>query len=135
MYEFRYIQNKSYLFKENVNDFEDVFEKIMSMGDSSERDPSQKFKDYRQQIEFIQGCKESKSLPLPLLKKIKFGSLVLDNYQINSQVAKAFGRSMHYFGTSIQSITLSNNNMKDEDVAVILQGCLTIPISKPLYNI
>ena len=54
---------------------------------------------------------------------------MLDNYQINHKVAEAFGKSMYHLGSAINAITLSNNNMKDADVASILEGAVHNPIN------
>jgi len=69
-------------------------------------------------------------LPLPLIKKIKFETLVLENYQINSIISKALGRSLHFLGNNLKGIKLINNNMNDDSISFILNGMIYNPIGK-----
>lgn len=69
-------------------------------------------------------------LPLPLLKKIKFETLVLENYQINPKISQALGRSLHFLRSNLTGIKLINNNMNDESIAYVLEGIIFNPIRK-----
>ncbi|CAI2385868.1 unnamed protein product [Moneuplotes crassus] len=80
------------------------------------------------QTSYIEKCKEMKVLPLPLLKKIKFDAIVLDNYQVTGQISKALGDTIHYLGTYIKSINLTNNNMDDKATSCIINGMIYNPI-------
>jgi len=105
--------------------------RLVEQSSSPDKNNTAKMNDFKQQIEFVHQCKEMKALPLPLLKYIKFNSLVLDNYQINHEIAAAFGKSIHFLDSEIKSITLSNNNIEDVDIACILNGALESPIGNP----
>ena len=127
--EFRQILSESFRAKGNINENDEILMRLLSNLKSSRKDRENQIKDLQQQASFIEECRNSGALPLPLLKKLKFQSLVLDNYQMNEQVAQAFGKSIHYLGSAITSITLSNNDMKDQAVAYILEGMLPNAIS------
>ena len=92
-------------------------------------------KSLSHQVSFIENCIKNSVLPLPLLKKLKNKKFVLENYQMNSNTAKALGKSLPYLGDEINSMSLICNSMNDEAMADILSGLVATPIGIFLLNI
>jgi len=62
-------------------------------------------------------------MPLPLLNKMQKHALVLEDYSVNSGQVEALAEVMELFGPkSIHRVYLNNNNIKDADMAVLLEG-------------
>ena len=72
---------------------------------------------------YLEICQEKQIMPLPLLNKMQKHALVLEDYSMNSGQVKALAEVMELFGdNSIHRIYLNNNNIKDEDMAYLLEG-------------
>lgn len=112
--QFRDLLNDSFKSNSDPAKTSEVLEQMITEVDPMDAKSKKQLQDAKQQVMFISKCLNEGTLPLPIVKKIKYRSLVLENYQINEKVAKAFGESLQLLGDSIDSIVMSNNNMNDE---------------------
>ncbi|CDW84855.1 UNKNOWN [Stylonychia lemnae] len=75
------------------------------------------------EFDYNSSCKDENQLPLPILKKVQKKILYLDNYHMNTSLAKALQLSIAYLVPyKINRIYLINNGMSDQDYALILSG-------------
>jgi len=126
--QFRTIQKNEFLTRNPFEDNDIMTGEVDHFKTEEERNLiKQKFFTLHQKA-YIKNCKENRALPLPLLKKIKFDVFVLKNYQISHAVAESFGASMHHLSEYLKGIILSNNNMRDNEILLILQGMRFNPI-------
>jgi len=126
--QFRTIQKNEFLTRNPFEDNDIMTGEVDHFKTEEERNLiRQKFFTIHQKA-YIKNCKENRALPLPLLKKIKFDVFVLKNYQISHAVAESFGASMHHLSEYLKGIILSNNNMRDNEILLILQGMRFNPI-------
>ena len=84
--------------------------------------------------QFFQICEQRNIMPLPLLSKVQMievhKTLSLENYWVNSGQIQSLSEVMHLFGT-ISKVSLINNGIQDEDMAVLLSKiCLNRNIKK-----
>lgn len=125
--DFRLIQQAAYRSNERTCDNIQLSKELKLFDQKSPKTEKERC-FFQFQTDYIDNCRRYKVLPLPLLKKIKYDTLVLDNYQISSEISKAFGESMHLLGKHVTGAKLINNNMKDKDIADFLLGMLYNPI-------
>ena len=128
--QYRKIINKNFKSKFDEKKTKDIVEKLYEKTDPDDTEKMQKINHLNHQLSFTGQCMKEGTLPLPILKKLKHKSLVLDNYQMNLKVATAFGKSLQHLGDSINSILMNNNNMKDEATASVLEGLMKTSVSK-----
>ena len=133
--QYREIINKNFKAKFDEKKAQDIVKKLYEKTDPDDTEKIKNIKHLSHQLSFISQCMKEGTLPLPILKKLKSRSLVLDNYQMNLMVAQAFGKSLQHLGDSIDSIFMSNNNMKDEAAASVLEGLMKTSVSKFLYYV
>ena len=131
--QYREIINKNFKSKFDEKKAKDIVEKLYEKTDPDDTEKMQNINHLSHQLSFIGQCMKEGTLPLPILKKLKYRSLVLDNYQINLKVATAFGKSLQHLGDSIDSIIMNNNNMKDEAAASVLEGLMKTSVSKSFH--
>ncbi|CAI2359327.1 unnamed protein product [Moneuplotes crassus] len=125
--DFRFIQKHAYRSNERTCD-NALLTREMNLFDSKSTNTGQEKSYFQFQTAYIENCRKFRILPLPLLKKIKYSVLVLDNYQLSSQISKAFSNSMYFLSSYITGVKLINNNMKDADIACFLKGMMYNPI-------
>ena len=130
--DFRFIQKAAYNSNENTGESMTIQSEMKSLEQSSDMYGEEKMY-FKFQAAYIQKCKKYCTLPLPIVKKIKYETLVLENYQISPQIAKAFGRSAYLLGKYLKGIKLINNNLKDQDISFILDGIVMNPIRKYFF--
>ena len=130
-HDFRHIQKLTFKARENISEDPVLYKELFSpKGDVQNSSVEVQRTFIKFQTSFIEKWRKIGGLPLPLIKKIQFKTLVLDNYQINNKISKALGRSLHFLGNNLKGIKLINNNMNDDSISYILNGMIFNPIGK-----
>jgi hypothetical protein len=114
--QFRSLQKIAYRSREKKEEDIELVHKEFNPEDKEKRLESQSEAFFGHQKAYVEICSKLKTLPLPLLKKVKFDTFILDNYQINTKVAKAFGETIHLLGSHLRKMKLLKNNLKDTEL-------------------
>lgn len=62
-------------------------------------------------LRYYQECKKRKTLPLPILLKVRDGKLVLKHYHLNTGLCESLADSLCIYPTAFHSINLTNNGI------------------------
>jgi hypothetical protein len=96
--QFRILQRNEFASRDISEESKIYVNDVKPIRTDQERQEAQDEAFLKFQESYIKQCRINDALPLPLLKKLKYNSFVLKNYQINNAVCKSFGSSMHHLG-------------------------------------
>lgn len=114
--QFRLQQKVSYMSRENPQVNFELLHETFNPENKEQKLESLKEAYLNHQKSYVELCKKFKTLPLPLLKKVRFETFILDNYQINTRIAKAFGETIYLLGSHLRKMKLLKNNLRDTEL-------------------
>jgi len=81
---------------------------------------------------FKSACHKNLVNILPILLKVKEKFLNLVEYQLNPGLCQAIAAGIKVYPDFVEDFAFTNNNMKDEDLAIILSSMQVIKHAKSL---
>lgn len=102
----------------------DILERVSVINkESLQQSPQKRFKDY---------CDKTNNVAFPVFQKIYNQKLTLINYELNNDLCNALLTSFKEFPSIIRDLHIESCKIKDEDLAIILQGANRLRVLQSL---